>query len=84
MKKSYDVDVNKVVVKTQRFLNFRGLKALWSAPILMNAIIIQHNFIENHCTTNEVPCETAGVNLGLEENRWLDLIRLSSKYVGSS
>jgi len=62
-----------------RVLDFRGLKALWSAPILMNAIVIQHNFIENHCTTNEVPCEKAGVNLRLGENRWLDLIRLSSK-----
>ena len=62
-----------------RVLDFRGLKALWSAPILMNAIVIQHNFIENHSTTNEVPCEKAGVNLVLGENRWLDLIRLSSK-----
>ena len=62
-----------------RVLDFRGLKALWSAPILMNAIVIQHNFIENHCTTNEVPCEMAGVNLKLGENRWLDLIKLSAK-----
>lgn len=43
-------------------LDFRELKALWSAPILMNAIFIQHNFIENHCTTNEVPCESVGVS----------------------
>jgi transposase-like protein len=62
-----------------RVLDFRGLKALWSAPILLNAIVIQHNFIETHTTINEIPCETAGVKLGLGENRWLDLIRLSSK-----
>ena len=62
-----------------RVLDFRGLKALWYAAILMNAIVTQHNFVENHCTTNEVPCEKAGVNLALGENRWLDLIRLSSK-----
>ena len=31
--------------------DFRGLKALWSVPILMNAVI-QHNFIENHSATN--------------------------------
>jgi transposase-like protein len=62
-----------------RVLDFRGLKALWSAPILLNAIVIQHNFIETHTTINEIPCETAGVNLRLGENRWLDLIRLSSK-----
>ena len=29
-------------------------------------------------TTDEVPSERAGVNLGLRENRWLDLIRLSN------
>ena len=61
-----------------RVLDFRGLKALWSAPILMTAIVIQHNFIENHSTTNEVPSERAGVVLELRENRWLDLIRQSS------
>jgi len=61
-----------------RVLDFRGLKALWSAPILMTAIVIQHNFIENHSTTDEVPSERAGVNLGLGENRWLSLIRKSA------
>ena len=60
--------------------DFRGLKALWSAPILMNAIVIQYNFIENHSTTDEVPSERAGVNLELGENRWLDLIRLSNNF----
>ena len=63
-----------------RVIDFRGLKALWSAPILMTAIVIQHNFIENHSATDEVPSERAGVNLELGENRWSDLIRLSSKY----
>ena len=82
--KIHNYRIETVFMKTKdRVLDFRGLKALWSAPILLNAIIIQHNFIENHCTTNEVPCETAGVKLGLGENRWLDLIRLSSKYTGS-
>ena len=61
-----------------RVLDFRGLKALWSAPILMNAIVIQHNFIENHSTTDEVPSERAGQNLNLGENRWLGLIRNSA------
>ena len=59
-----------------RVIDFRGLKALWSAPILMTAIVIQHNFIEAHTTINEIPCEKAGVKLVLSENRWLDLIRL--------
>ena len=61
-----------------RVVDFRGIKALWSAPILMNALVIQHNFIEAHTTLDDVPCERAGVNLDLGENRWLDLIRLSS------
>lgn len=59
-------------------LDFRGLKALWSAPILMTAIVIQHNFIENHSTIMKIPSEKAGVNLELGENKWLDLIRLSN------
>ena len=62
-----------------RVLDFRGIKALWSAPILMNAIIIQHNFIEAHTTINYIPCEKAGVKLAPSKNRWLDLIRMSSK-----
>jgi hypothetical protein len=36
-----------------RVLDFRELKALWSAPILLNAIVIQHNFIETHTTIND-------------------------------
>jgi len=44
----------------------------------MNAIVIQRNFIEAHTTINEIPCEKAAVNLALSENRWLDLIKLST------
>ena len=57
--------------------DFRGIKALWSAPILMNALVIQHNFIEAHTTIDEVPCNRAGQELNLGENRWLGLIRAS-------
>ena len=57
---------------------FRGLKALWSAPILMNALVIQHNFIEAHTTLDDVPCERAGQNLELGDNRWLGLIKVAS------
>ena len=39
---------------------FRGLKALWSAPILMTALVIQFNFIETHTTIDEAPCNRAG------------------------
>ncbi|MBS3112017.1 hypothetical protein J4459_02030 [Candidatus Woesearchaeota archaeon] len=46
----------------------------------MNAIVIQHNFIEAHTTINEISWEKAGVKLVLSENRWLDLIKIGSKY----
>jgi transposase-like protein len=62
-----------------RVHDFRGLKALWSAPILLTGLIIQHNFIEPHTTIKKVPCELAGQKLDLGENRWLDLIRLASQ-----
>ena len=58
---------------------FRGLKKLWSAPILMNGIIIQHNFIEQHSTTGSIPSDKAGLKLGNENNRWLELIQLAAK-----
>ena len=74
---NYKIETVFMKIK-DRVRDFRGLKALWSAPILMTAIIIQHNFIEAHTTINEVPCEVAGANLNLGENRWLNLIRLST------
>lgn len=40
--------------------------------------IIPTSGLEDYSTTYEVPSERAGVNLELGENRWLDLIRLSS------
>lgn len=74
---NYKIETVFMKIK-DRVHDFRGLKALWSAPILMTAIVIQHNFIEAHTTIDEVPCEVAGTNLNLEENRWLNLIRLSA------
>ena len=44
----------------------------------MNALIIQHNFIEAHTTLDEVPCNKAGQELNLGNNRWLGLIKLAS------
>ena len=67
-------------IQTDAGMFYPRAKALWSASILLISIAIQNNFIEDHCTTNEVPYKKAGVSLGLGENRWLDLIRLSNKY----
>ncbi|MAH50119.1 hypothetical protein CMI37_30140 [Candidatus Pacearchaeota archaeon] len=60
--------------------DFRGLKALWSAPILLMGLVLQHNFIENHSTTGKIPCELAGQRLEVGENRWLGLIQSSRMY----
>ena len=75
----YNVRIESVFMKVKdRVDDFRGLKALWSAPILMQGIILQHNFIESHTTTGEVPCELADLKLDVGVNRWLGLIRLAS------
>ncbi len=77
--KIHNYRIETVFMKIKdRVDNFRGLKALWSAPILMNALIIQHNFIEAHTTLDEVPCNRAGQKLNLGDNRWLGLIKLAS------
>lgn len=76
----YNIRIETVFSKIKdRVDDFRGLKALWSAPILMQGIILQHNFIEAHTTTGQVPCELAGLKLEAGVNRWLGLIRLSSE-----
>jgi len=77
--KIHNYRIETVFMKIKdRVDDFRGLKALWSAPILMNALIIQHNFIEAHTTLDEVPCNKAGQELNLGNNRWLGLIKLAS------
>ena len=73
---NYKIETVFMKIK-DRVLDFRGLKALWSAPIIMAGLVIQHNFIEVHSTINKAPCQLAGQDLDLGENRWLGLIRLS-------
>ncbi len=80
--KIHNYRIETVFMKIKdRVLDFRGLKALWSAPIIMNALVIQHNFIEAHTTIEKVPCERAGQVLNLGDNRWLGLIRLSATLI---
>ncbi|MBN2421598.1 DDE-type integrase/transposase/recombinase [Candidatus Woesearchaeota archaeon] len=77
--RKHNVRIETVFSKIKdRVDDFRGLKALWSAPILLAGIVLQHNFIESHTTTGQLPCELAGLNLETGINRWLGLIRLSS------
>lgn len=76
--RTHNVRIETVFSKLKdRVRNFRGFKALWSAPILMAGLIIQHNFIEEHTTLRDYPCERAGLSLDTGVNRWLGLIRLS-------
>jgi transposase-like protein len=75
----HNVRIETVFMKIKdRVDDFRGLKALWSAPILLAGIVLQHNYIEAHTTTGVVPCELAGLKLETGVNRWLGLIRLAS------
>lgn len=77
--KKHNVRIETVFSKIKdRVEDFRGIKALWSAPILLAGIVLQHNFIEAHTTTGKLPCELAGLNLDAGINRWLGLIRLSA------
>lgn len=80
--KKHNVRIETVFMKIKdRVDDFRGLKALWSAPILLAGIVLQHNFIESHTTTGKVPCELSQIDLLCGKNRWLDLIYLSSKNI---
>lgn len=73
----HNVRIETVFSKIKdRVDDFRGLKALWSAPILLTGIVLQHNFIENHMSTGKLPFELTGLNLEVGFNRWLGLIKL--------
>ena len=77
--KIHNYKIETVFMKIKdRVDDFRGLKALWSAPIIMAGLVIQHNFIEEHTTLKLAPCQLAGQDLELGENRWLGLIRMAS------
>lgn len=77
---NYKIETVFMKIK-DRVDDFRGLKALWSAPILMVGLTIQHNFIELHSTIDKIPCQLAGQDLDLGENRWLGLIKLACKSI---
>jgi len=44
----------------------------------VTSLIIQHNFIEIHRGTDEMP-RSPGQDLDLGENRWLGLIKLACR-----
>ncbi len=74
----HNVRIETVFMKLKdRVKDFRGLKALWSAPIIMAGLVLQHNFIEPHTTTGKLPCELAGLEFETGVNRWMGLIRMA-------
>ena len=75
---NYKIETVFMKIK-DRVDDFRGLKALWSSPIILIGLTIQHNWIEEHTTTGKQPCILAGQDLNLGKNRWLGLIKLASK-----
>ncbi|MFH0978792.1 MAG: DDE-type integrase/transposase/recombinase [Candidatus Woesearchaeota archaeon] len=75
----HNVRIETVFSKIKdRVYDFRGLKALWSAPILLAGIVLQHNWIEQHTTLKDYPCQRAGLKLETGQNRWLGLIRIAT------
>lgn len=76
--KVHNVRIETVFMKIKdRVQDCRGFKALWSAPILLAGIVLQHNFIQEHTTTRKHPSELAGIKFdGL--NRWLAIIKCST------
>ncbi len=79
--KIHNYRIEAVFMKIKdRVHDFRGFKALWSAPLVMMGLVIQHNFVEGHTTIKTTPCEKASCGLDLEENRWLGLIKNASSF----
>ncbi|MCK4247635.1 MAG: integrase core domain-containing protein, partial [Methanomicrobia archaeon] len=58
----------------------RGLKEIPSSRIFVEGFKNYYNFIRPHMSLNgKTPAEEAGIELGLEGNKWKELIEKSSK-----
>ena len=74
----HNVRIETVFMKIKdRVDDFRGLKSLWSASILLAGIVLQHNFIQEHTTTRKHPSELARIKID-DLNRWMAMIKLAS------
>lgn len=79
-KKIHNYRIETVFSKIKgRVHSFKGLKALWYAPIILRGLIIQPNFIEEPATTQKQHCINAGQDLDLGENRGPGLIKIASQ-----
>lgn len=65
-----------------RFRPMRGFKNIQSAQQLLDGFLLYYNFIKPHAGLNgKTPAEATNINFRLQTNKWLDLIKISSKGV---
>lgn len=57
----------------------RGMDNKDSAQKLINAYRIHYNFVREHSSIKKTPAEQAGIDLNLDQNKILNLIKLASK-----
>jgi transposase-like protein len=55
----------------------RGLKEVKSSKAFIEGFKAYYNFIRPHMALGKTPAEQAGIDLGLEGNRWAELIGIS-------
>lgn len=58
----------------ERVKVIRGFKNKESAEAILNLFLVWYNFIRVHQGINMTPAQKAGINLNLNQNKWLDLI----------
>ena len=63
----------------ERIKVIRGFKNKESAEHILNLFLIWYYFIRVHQGINMTPAQKAGINLNLNQNKWLDLIYSSKK-----
>lgn len=63
----------------------RGLKSEESAQAIIDGFRVYYNFIRPHTSLNgKTPAEAAGIDLGLNENKWMNLIKKSTSKESSN
>jgi len=58
----------------------RGFKSRITAKDLTEGFRTYYNFIRTHQTLGKTPSEVADIDLQLDRNRWLSLIKKANEY----
>lgn len=69
----------KVQTTRMRLKTMRCLESLETGQNRLKGAKIHYNFVRPHMSLGGTPAEAAGLNLDLGRDKWLSLIRLSSK-----